>query len=85
MFQALGNTLPSLYSSATRLITYSVPLIYVSTQPWFQLVHVWYLSVGTVILQVIVSLVLLQKELRVRLSPLEQVPLRAEVSAPPAT
>ena len=67
MFQALGNTLPSLYSSATRLITYSVPLIWVSTQPWFQLVHVWYLSVGTVILQMIVSLVLLQKQLRVRL------------------
>ena len=36
MFQALGNTLPSLYSSATRLITYSVPLIWISTQPWFQ-------------------------------------------------
>ncbi len=85
MFQALGNTLPSLYSSATRLITYSVPLIWVSTQPWFQLVHVWYLSVGTVILQMIVSLVLLQKQLRVRLSGLGQIPVRAEVSAPPAT
>ncbi len=85
MFQALGNTLPSLYSSATRLILYSLPLIYVSTQPWFQLVHVWYLSVGSVTVQMIVSLVLLQKQLRVRLKPLEQVPLRAAVSAPPAT
>jgi Na+-driven multidrug efflux pump len=85
MFQALGNTLPSLYSSATRLITYSVPLIWVSTQPWFQLVHVWYFSVGTVILQTIVSVVLLQKQLRTRLRPLEQVPVRAEVSAPPVT
>ena len=64
MFQALGNTLPSLYSSATRLITYSVPLIWVSTQPWFRLDHVWFLSVGTVILQTIVSFVLLQKQLR---------------------
>jgi Na+-driven multidrug efflux pump len=70
MFQALGNTLPSLYSSLTRLITYSVPLIWVSTQPWFQLKHVWYLSVATVILQMIVSLVLLQRQLRVRLTPL---------------
>ena len=70
MFQALGNTLPSLYSSATRLITYSVPLIWVSTQPWFQLKHVWYLSVATVILQMFVSLALLQKQLRVRLSTL---------------
>ena len=76
MFQAMGNTLPSLYSSATRLITYSVPLIWVSTQPWFQLVHVWYLSVGTVILQTVVSFVLLQR-LRTRLSSLAPV-------APPA-
>jgi putative MATE family efflux protein len=70
MFQALGNTLPSLYSSATRLIAYGVPLIWVSTQPWFQLMHVWYLSVGSVILQLIVSLVLIQRQLRVRLTPL---------------
>ncbi len=74
MFQALGNTLPSLYSSATRLITYSVPLIWVSTQPWFQLVHVWYLSVGTVILQMVVSLVLLQKQLRTRLGSIVASP-----------
>ena len=79
MFQALGNTLPSLYSSATRLITYSVPLIWVSTQPWFQLKHVWYLSVATVILQMVVSLALLQKQLRVRLSTL------APAASPAAT
>jgi putative MATE family efflux protein len=77
MFQALGNTLPSLYSSATRLITYSVPLIWVSSQPWFQLKHVWFLSVATVVLQTVVSLLLLQKQLRTRLSSL--APL-----APPA-
>lgn len=74
MFQALGNTLPSLYSSLARLVTYSVPLIWVSTQPWFQLKHVWYLSVATVILQTIVSLVLLQKQLRTRLSLLSAAP-----------
>jgi putative MATE family efflux protein len=79
MFQAMGNTLPSLYSSATRLITYSVPLVWVSTQPWFQLVHVWYLSVGTVILQTVVSFVLLQRQLRTRLRSL------APVAPPEAT
>jgi putative MATE family efflux protein len=77
MFQALGNTLPSLYSSATRLITYSLPLIWVSTQPWFQLVHVWYFSVATVILQTVVSFVLLQNQLRLRLSVLTQAPAPA--------
>jgi putative MATE family efflux protein len=88
MFQALGNTLPSLYSSATRLITYSVPLIWVSTQPWFQLVHVWYFSVGTVILQTIVSFLLLQRQLRTRLSSLAPAPATApkfEPDAGPAT
>jgi Na+-driven multidrug efflux pump len=77
MFQAMGNTLPSLISSATRLITYSVPLIWVSTQPWFQLKHVWFLSVATVVLQTVVSFVLLQKQLRTRLSLLAPTPATA--------
>ena len=81
MFQAMGNTLPSLLSSATRLITYSVPLIWVSTHPWFQLVHVWYLSVGTVILQTIVSFVLLQRQLRLRLGAITAVPEKTQQPA----
>ena len=74
MFQALGNTLPSLYSSATRLITYSVPLIWISTQPWFRLEHLWFLSVGTVMLQTVVSFTLLQKQMRTRLDALVATP-----------
>ena len=81
MFQALGNTLPSLYSSATRLITYSVPLIWVSSQPWLQLVHVWYFSVGTVMLQTIVSFLLLQGQLRTRLGAIEAVPEKTQQPA----
>jgi Na+-driven multidrug efflux pump len=77
MFQALGNTLPSLYSSATRLITYSVPLVWVSTQPWFRLDHVWFLSVATVILQTIVSFVLVQKQMRTRLGAMAAAPATA--------
>lgn len=81
MFQALGNTLPSLYSSATRLITYSVPLIWVSTQPWFELHHVWFLSVATVILQTIVSFLLLQKQWRTRLSSIAPIAPAAATQA----
>jgi MATE family, multidrug efflux pump len=77
MFQALGNTLPSLYSSATRLITYSVPLIWVSTQPWFRLEHLWFLSVGTVMLQTVVSFTLLQKQMRTRLGAITAAPVAA--------
>ena len=77
MFQALGNTLPSLYSSATRLVTYSVPLIWVSTQPWFRLEHLWFLSVGTVMLQTVVSFTLLQKQMRTRLGAITAAPVAA--------
>jgi putative MATE family efflux protein len=77
MFQALGNTMPSLYSSATRMVTYSVPVIWMTTQPWFTLNHIWFLSVATVVLQTIVSFVLVQKQMRVRLGALTAAPAAA--------
>jgi putative MATE family efflux protein len=77
MFQALGNTLPSLYSSATRLIMYSMPLLWVSSQPWFRLEHLWFLSVGSVMLQTVVSFTLLQKQMRTRLSTITAAPVAA--------
>jgi DNA-binding transcriptional ArsR family regulator len=33
------------------LITYSVPVIWMTTQPWFSLNHIWFLSVATVVLR----------------------------------
>lgn len=51
LFQALGNTLPSLVASGTRLITFLVPALWMSSQSWFQLQHLWWLSVATVALQ----------------------------------
>lgn len=70
LFQALGNTLPSLISSATRLVTYAIPALWLSAQPWFQIEHIWYTSVATTSLQVIVSLVLLRNQMRTQLSGL---------------
>jgi putative MATE family efflux protein len=69
LFQALGNTVPSLLSSASRLITYVLPVVWLSGQPDFQIIHVWYLSVATVTLQALMSLGLLRREFRRRLSP----------------
>jgi putative MATE family efflux protein len=69
MFQALGNTWPSLASSAMRLATFMVPALWLSRQPGFQIVHVWYLSVATVLLQAGVSLALARWQLRTRLDP----------------
>lgn len=67
MFQALGNTVPSLLSSATRLVTYAAPAIWMSTQPWLELEHIWSLSVATMVLQTLLSLYLLRGQLQARL------------------
>jgi len=67
VFQALGNTVPSLLSSASRLITYVLPVVWLSRQPGFQLVQVWHLSVATVTLQGLTSWLLLRREFRLKL------------------
>jgi putative MATE family efflux protein len=66
-FQALGNTWPSLLSSASRLLTFVVPVVLLSWQPHFSLMEVWYLSVATVTLQALTSLALLMREFRRKL------------------
>ncbi|MBY0490687.1 MAG: MATE family efflux transporter [Gemmatimonadaceae bacterium] len=66
MFQALGNTVPSLISSATRLLTYAIPALWLARQPGFQLMHVWTLSVVTVAFQAGFTLWLLRRELQQR-------------------
>jgi putative MATE family efflux protein len=68
-FQGLGNTWPSLASSASRLITFVGPAIWLSAQPWFQIRHLWYMSVATVTLQALTSLVLVRREFKRRLKP----------------
>jgi putative MATE family efflux protein len=68
MFQALGNTLPGLMSSATRLVTFAVPALWLSTRPGFELRQLWFLSVATVTLQALTSLLLLRGQFRRRLA-----------------
>jgi Na+-driven multidrug efflux pump len=67
MFQALGNTVPSLASSATRLVTFVVPAIWLTSHPDLELRHVWVLSVTSVALQAAMSLWLLSVVMRRRL------------------
>jgi putative MATE family efflux protein len=67
VFQALGNTWPSLLSSASRLLTFGVPVVVMSGLPHFTLTRVWYLSVATVSLQALTSLALLMRELHRKL------------------
>jgi putative MATE family efflux protein len=64
MFQAIGNTVPSLVASASRLVVFAVPAYWMSRQPWFTLPKLWWLSVGSVVLQMCAALLLLRRELR---------------------
>lgn len=68
MFQALGNTVPSLISSASRLATFALPAIWLSRQPGFALHQVWILSMASVALQALFSLWLLRRQFQ-RLQP----------------
>jgi len=67
MFQALGNTVPSLASSASRLVTFVLPALWLAHRPGVELRHFWYLSVASVALQALTSLLLLRMVMRQRL------------------
>ena len=67
LFQAMGNTLPALLSSLTRVLTFVLPAVWLSHQPGFEIRHIWYVSVATVTLQALLSLWLLRRELHTRL------------------
>jgi len=68
MFQALGNTVPSLMASIVRITIVIVPALLLSRLPGFELRWIWYLTVVSVLLQLTVALVLLRREFRLRLN-----------------
>ena len=69
IFQGLGHTWPALGSTASRLLTFATPAVWLSTQPGFKIDHVWYLSVASVWLQAMLSIYLLNRTMRIRLAP----------------
>jgi Na+-driven multidrug efflux pump len=68
MFQAMGNTVPSLVASGTRILIVAVPSILLSRTAGFQLNWIWYLSVGAVFVQLVLSMLLLRREFNRRLT-----------------
>ena len=62
VFQGMGNTLPPLAASALRLLLFALPAYAISRQPGFQLRQVWYISVASVTVQLVVNLWLLHRE-----------------------
>src|SRR6266571_4847566 len=67
MFQGLGNTMPPLLSSASRLVLFALPALLLSRTPGFDIKLVWYLSVGSQVLQACMNLLLLRRELHRKL------------------
>lgn len=63
VFQGIGNTIPPLLSTASRLLLFAVPALWLSRMPGFQIRHVWYLSVASQVLQACFNLLLLRREL----------------------
>jgi Na+-driven multidrug efflux pump len=66
VLQGLGNTWPSLWSSASRLLTFVLPVAWLAAQPGFTLHQVWITSVASVTLQAVLSGTLVLWQLRAR-------------------
>jgi putative MATE family efflux protein len=68
MFQAMGNTIPSLITSASRIVIIAIPVLLLAQTPGFTLLWIWYISAGAVVVQLVLNLWLLRREFRVRLN-----------------
>lgn len=67
VFQGLGNTRPALVSSLIRVGIFIPMAWFVAQRAGFEIRHIWYVSVVTVLIQAILSFVLVQRELRLKL------------------
>lgn len=68
-FQAMGDTRPSLFASVVRMLIFCGPALWLSSQDWMRLEHVWLLSVGSITLQCLLSLWLLLATFKRKLKP----------------
>ncbi len=74
MFQAMGNTLPALVASFTRVALVAIPAFILARMPGFDLRWIWYLSAAAGVVQLVLNQALLQREFRRKLRPLEAIP-----------
>jgi putative MATE family efflux protein len=82
VFQGIGNTLPPLVSSMTRLVLFALPATLMSRTPGFQIRHVWYLSVASILVQAGVNLLLLRREFQKKLTFDEPAGLSGQPAMP---
>ena len=77
MFQAMGYTLPSLIASGLRLMLVAIPVTILAQRPGFDLHWIWYIALGAVYVQMLVSLAFLRQQFRTRLVT-APIPVMAE-------
>ncbi len=68
MFQAMGNTIPSVISSAVRLVVFALPALWIAQLPGFQLHWLWRVSVIATTAHACFALWLLKREADRRLA-----------------
>ena len=68
MFQAMGNTVPPLITSFTRLLVVAVPVILLARLPEFELRWIWLIGTGSVWLHAAANVLMLRREFRARLT-----------------
>jgi Na+-driven multidrug efflux pump len=66
VFQGLGNTLPTVWSTGSRIFTFVAPALWLASQPHFQLLQLWYVSVASVAVQALFSYWLVRNEFKRR-------------------
>ena len=69
LFQALGNTVPSLLASMSRIVCFALPSILVARMHGFEIGQLWWISVLSVLVQMTLCLLLLRREMRKRIPP----------------
>jgi Na+-driven multidrug efflux pump len=82
VFQGIGNTMPPLVSSMTRLVLFALPATLLSRTPGFQIRHVWYMSVASILVQAGVNLLLLRREFQRKLTFADSADLGGQPAMP---
>jgi Na+-driven multidrug efflux pump len=78
LFQAMGNTIPSLLASFARVLIVGLSAAALVRLPGFELRWLWYVGVGSVVLQLTMSALLLRREFRRRFGGTSEVGTRQE-------
>ena len=78
VMQGMGNTWPAFLSSVARIATFALPTLWLATQPWFDLRHMYALAIATILLQMAINWAWLQHEFRARLAGFDSPERRSD-------